>query len=167
MPQIKRRWLKSMFRGTLPNWWWAIITLRPLCYLSVSTCSSSLALLSLKLLSVNSLTAALCFQALYVSLSVHISAFGQAAIGQGCFPAITSTCVTTGGLICSGDVSLAELLINRHGVTSPLSLSLSFSLSLSVSFSLFHLPCLSHWLNEIGAGRQKMNITRSRSFGGD
>ncbi|KAJ4931290.1 hypothetical protein JOQ06_025587, partial [Pogonophryne albipinna] len=58
-------------------------------------------------------------KALYVPLSVHISAFGQAAIGQGCFPipAITSTCVTTGALICSSDVSPAELLINRHGVT--------------------------------------------------
>ncbi|KAK1894817.1 Formamidopyrimidine-DNA glycosylase, partial [Dissostichus eleginoides] len=58
-------------------------------------------------------------KALYEPLSVHISAFGQAAIGQGCFPipAITSTCVTTGALICSSDVSPAELLINRHGVT--------------------------------------------------
>lgn len=100
--------------------------------LSVSTCTSSLALLSLKLSSITGPT--LCFQALYVSLPAHMLAFGQAANGQGRPIAFTSTCVTTGSLICFSDVSLAVLLIKRHGVVPPLA---PVSLSLTVSFTLF------------------------------
>lgn len=66
------------------NWWWAIITFSPLLVICLlSNCSSPLALLSLKLLSVTELTAALCFWASYTSLSTRISAFGQTAIGRG------------------------------------------------------------------------------------
>lgn len=48
------------------------------------------------------------------SLSVHISPVGQAPIGRRRLTAITSTCVTTGRLIWSADVSQAELVINRR-----------------------------------------------------
>lgn len=154
-----------MFGGVLPYWWWAIITFRPLCCLSVSTCSSSLTRLSLKLLSVKGLTAAFCFQALYVSLSVHISAFGQAAIGQGCVIAITFTCVTTSGLICSSDVSLAELLINRHGVTSPLSPGICVVLSLAHTVSFTQSVTLGERDWSRHTEPDKAHNTRSRSFG--
>lgn len=68
------------------------------------------------------------------SLSAHMLAFGQAAIGGGSFPSAPSTCVTGGAFISAGDASRARLLIKRHGVTPPLS-------SVSLTHALIELLC--------------------------
>lgn len=69
-----------------------------------STCSSSLALVSLKLLSVKGLTAPLCSRPCTCLCQSTSQRSDKPLSDKGGFPAITSTCVTTGGLICRSDV---------------------------------------------------------------
>lgn len=128
--------------------WWAIISFSPLSRLFRP------ALFLLALLSIRGPTAALCFRAAHGSLSAHMLAFGQAAIGRGSFAAVASTCVTAGALISASDASRALLLIRRHGVTSPLS---SVSLSHSLSFSRFVTRCKWDWSRQVEEEKKRKN----------
>jgi len=149
MSEINRRWHKSMFRGMLPNWWWAIITFRP--QLSVLTCSSHSNCYRSRAwqrLSVSRPCACLC-----QSTSQHLD---KPLSEKGCVLAITSTSVTITSVISSSDVSLllSSWLIDmrsRHP-------HLFVCLSPAVSLTLF----VRRWMRLEQTSRTKRKVSQEQ-----
>lgn len=95
------------------------------------------------------------------SLSVQISGVRQACIGCRRIPVITSTCVTTGRLIWSGVMRLAELVINRHRAVSGAAWSSGW---------VWHREGGRDWRAHYETGRcvyYHGNSVYKRAFGGD